>query len=203
MAYDRAVRFLTDFADQAVILPLVLAISIALALQGWRRGALVWLGVVGATFAVMLILKLAFLACTPLSGAADIRSPSGHVAAAAVVAGGLAALVTRRASSILPIAAMAAVVIGLSRLVLGVHSLPEVVVGALVGLAGATVLSRLAGPPPPLRPAPLILVIVLVTALFHGLHLPAEAAIRDTAANAAAYLTVCRPAPEAPAGAAT
>ena len=33
-------RYLTDFADQAVILPLVFATAIALALQGWRRGGI-------------------------------------------------------------------------------------------------------------------------------------------------------------------
>jgi membrane-associated phospholipid phosphatase len=188
------VTFLTDFADQAVILPLVLAVSIALACQGWRRGALVWLGAVGATFAVMLGLKLAFLACSPVFGPMDIRSPSGHVAAATVVAGGLAALLTRRPASILPVAALAASVIGISRLVLGAHSLPEVGLGALVGLAGAAALIRLAGDPPRLRLAPLVPPIVLVFALFHGLHLPAEAAIRHTAFSAARYFDVCRPA---------
>ena len=129
-------RFLTDFADQAVIIPLVLAISIALATQGWRRGAIVWLLAVGATFAAMLALKVAFLACSPLFSPIDIHSPSGHVAAATVVTGGLAALLSGRAANILPIAGLAALVIGISRLVLGAHSLPEVVVGALVGLAG-------------------------------------------------------------------
>lgn len=186
-------RFLTDFADQAVILPLVLAVSIGLASQGWRRGALVWLGVVAATFAVMLSLKMAFLACTPYFGPMDIRSPSGHVAAATVVTGGLAALLTRRVGSILPIAALAAVVIGFSRVVLGAHSLPEVMLGAAVGLAGAVALIRLAGPPPRLRMLPLMLLIVLVTAVFHGLHLPAEAAIRHSALSAAKYFDVCRP----------
>jgi membrane-associated phospholipid phosphatase len=189
------VRFLTDFADQAVILPLVLAISIALATQGWRRGAILWLCVVGVTFGVMLALKVAFLACSPVFGPMDIRSPSGHVAAATVVTGGLAALLTRRAASILPVACLAALVIGISRLVLGAHSLPEVVLGAMVGLAGAAMLMRLAGPPPPLRLIPLTIVIVVVAAIFHGLHLPAEAAIRHTAWSAARYLDVCRPGP--------
>ena len=187
-------RFLTDFADQAVIIPLVLAISIALATQGWRRGAIVWLVAVGATFAAMLALKVAFLACSPLFWPIDIRSPSGHVAAATIVTGGLAALLSGRAANILPIAALAALVIGVSRLVLGAHSLPEVVVGALVGLAGAALLMRLAGPPPRLRFIPLTLVIVVVTAIFHGFHLPAEAAIRHTAFSAARFLDVCRPA---------
>ncbi|HUB12675.1 MAG TPA: phosphatase PAP2 family protein [Acetobacteraceae bacterium] len=186
-------RFLTDFADQAVMLPVVFAIAVVLALQGWRRGALAWLGVVGVTFTIMLALKIVFLSCPPVFGPTDIRSPSGHVAAATVVAGGLASLLLRRRASILPIAVLAGVVIGLSRLVLGLHSLPEVALGALVGLGGAVALMRLAGPPPVLRISRLLAVVVIVAALFHGLHLPAEAAIRHTALSAARLLAVCQP----------
>jgi membrane-associated phospholipid phosphatase len=186
------VRYLTDFADQAVVLPLVLAIAAALLLQGWRRGALVWLAVVGATLGVMLALKLAFLSCTPVFGPWDVRSPSGHVAAATVVTGGLMALLTRRRTTMLPVALLAATVIGLSRLLLGVHSLPEVAIGAIVGLVGAAALQRLAGPPPRLKAVPLLLTVAVVTAVFHGLHLPAEAAIRHTALSAARFLDVCR-----------
>jgi membrane-associated phospholipid phosphatase len=191
-------RFLTDFADQAVLLPVVLAIALMLTLQGWRRGALAWLAVVGITFALMLVLKLVFLACPPVFGPFDIHSPSGHVAAATVVAGGLAALITHRRASILPIAALAALVIGVSRLVLGMHTLPEVILGGCVGLGGAAALLTLAGPPAGLRPARLVAVVVLVAALFHGMHLPAEAAIRHTAFNAARLFSVCQPAPDAP-----
>ena len=185
--------FLTDFADQAVMLPVVFAIAIVLALQGWRRGALAWLGVVCVTFGLVLVLKLAFLACAGLSDPIDMHSPSGHVAAATVVCGGLAALMTRRRVSILPVALLAAVAIGASRLALGAHSLPEVVLGALIGLAGATALMLFSGPPPALRPARLLAVVVIVAALFHGLHLPAEAAIRHSAFRAARLLAVCRP----------
>jgi membrane-associated phospholipid phosphatase len=190
------VRYLTDFADQAVILPLVLAVAVALAVQGWRRGALIWLIVVGATFAATLTFKVVFLACSPLFGPMDVHSPSGHVAAATVVGGGLAAMIFRQRASILPVALLAAVVIGVSRLVLGMHSFPEVVVGALIGLAGAVAMLRFAGPPPHLRIAPLIAVIVVVAALFHGLHLPAEAAIRHTAFRAAQLIPACRGVPE-------
>ena len=189
-------RYLTDFADQAVILPLVLATAIALAMQGWRRGAVVWLLVVAATFAATLALKLMFLACSPLFGPMDVHSPSGHVAAATVVAGGLAAMLSRRRASILPVAVLAALVIGISRLVLGMHSVPEVVLGALIGLSGAGALLRFAGTPPRFSVAPLATVIVIVAALFHGLHLPAEAAIRHTAFRAAQYIPACRGTPE-------
>ncbi len=188
-------RYLTDFADQAVILPLVLAVAVALAVQGWRRGALVWLVVVTSTFAVTLASKLMFLACSPLFGPMDVHSPSGHVAAATVVSGGLAAMFSRRRASILPAAMLAAIVIGVSRIVLGMHSLPEVVIGASIGLAGAAAFLRLAGPPPQLKLAPLVGVTVLVTVLFHGMHLPAEAAIRHTAFRAAQYIPACRGTP--------
>ena len=189
-------RYLTDFADQAVILPLVLAVAVALAVQGWRRGAFVWLIVVAATFLATLTFKLMFLACSTLFGPMDIHSPSGHVAAATVVAGGLAAMFTRRQTSILPAAVLAAIVIGISRLVLGMHSLPEVVVGALIGLAGAAAQLRFAAPPPRLRVAPLLAVVIVVGTIFHGLHLPAEAAIRHTAFRAAQYIPACRGVPE-------
>nr|WP_294529843.1 phosphatase PAP2 family protein [uncultured Rhodopila sp.] len=190
-------RYLTDFADQAVILPLVFAVAIALAVQGWRRGAITWLIVVISTFAATLAFKLMFLACSPVFGPMDIHSPSGHVASATVVTGGLAVLLTRRRVSILPAAILAALVIGLSRLVLGMHSLPEVVVGALIGLAGAAALLRFAGrPPPDLHILPLAAVVVVVAGIFHGLHLPAEAAIRHTAFRAAQYIPACRGTPE-------
>jgi membrane-associated phospholipid phosphatase len=190
------VRYLTDFADQAVILPLVLAVAVALAVQGWRRGAFVWLIVVASVFLATVVGKIMFLACSPLFGPVDIHSPSGHVAAATVVTGGLAAMLTRRRASILPAAVLAAVVIGMSRLVLGMHSLPEVIIGAMIGLAGAVALLRFAGPPPPrLRVAPLLLVVVVVAAVFHGWHLPAEAAIRHTAFRAAQFIPACRETP--------
>ncbi len=188
-------KYLTDFADQAVILPLVLAVAVALAVQGWRRGAFVWLVVVAATLLATLAFKLMFLACSPLFGPMDVHSPSGHVAAATVVCGGLAAMLTRHRASMLPVALLAATVIGISRVVLGMHSFSEVVVGALIGLLGAAALLRFAGSPPRLKVAPLIAVIVIMAAFFHGMHLPAEAAIRHGAFRAAQFIPACRGTP--------
>jgi membrane-associated phospholipid phosphatase len=192
------VRFLTDFADQAVMLPLILAVAIMLASQGWRRGALVWLLVVASTFLATLAMKLVFLSCSPVFAPWHVNSPSGHVAAATVVTGGLAVLLTRRRASILPAAIAAAVAIGVSRLVLHAHSFPEVGIGAAIGLCGAELLIRFAGPPPRLRPVPLFAVVAVVALLFHGMHLPAEAAIRDTAHSAAWFIPACRGGAEMP-----
>jgi membrane-associated phospholipid phosphatase len=189
------VNYLTDFADQAVILPMVFAVAIVLAAQGWRNGALTWLVVVAGTFAATLAFKLVFLSCSPVFGPLDIHSPSGHVAAAAVVTGGLGAMLTHRRTTILPAAVLAATVIGISRLVLGDHTLPEVLFGALIGLTGAAALLRFAGPPPKLRLTPLVLIILVVATVFHGLHMPAEAAIRHTALRLTAFIPACRGTP--------
>lgn len=180
--------FVTDFADQAVILPLALATAIVLALAGWRRGAIVWSLAVGGTLATMLVLKLASAACGHLLPIAGLRSPSGHTAAAGAVYGGLLAIVAERLSGhtrwTLPCALGVAVAIGLSRLSLGVHTVPEVVVGGTVGTCGALLLTWQGGlPPPGLRLAPLALLALLVMAAFHGLHLPIEVALRHDARN--------------------
>ncbi len=185
--------FLTDFADQAVILPIVLAVGVALFAQGWRRGAGAWVLVVVVTFATMLALKLVFLACSASLGTSGIHTPSGHVASAAVVAGGLAAVLLRRRSAVLGMAALAAIVIGLSRLALGVHSPAEVIIGAAVGLAGALALPLLAGPTPRGLDGRRIAVIAMaVVVIFHGMHLPAEAHIRSSAWRFAHILAVCQ-----------
>ena len=182
-------RFVTDFADQAVVLPVVAAIGIALLAQGWWRGAAAWVGASAGTFGIMLLLKLVFIAC-PVS---DLRTPSGHVAAATVVAGGLAALLMRRPQPALFVAVVAAVVIGISRLALGAHSTTEVAVGAGVGLAGALTLIGLSGPTPANMSARRVATVAVMIALvFHGLHLPAEAHIRSTAWRISQMLGVCQ-----------
>ena len=174
-------NFLTDFADQAVVLPLVLAVALVLALQRWPRGALAWLAAIAGTFSVMLILKLLFLGCTAIFGPAALHSPSGHVAAAIVVCGGLAAIYGGSRRTVAIVVGIAAVVIGLTRVGLNKHSWPEVALGAAIGLFGALTFARLAGPPPVLRLRPLLLTAAFVLALFHGRHLEAEVAIRRAA----------------------
>jgi hypothetical protein len=76
---------------------------------------------------------------------------------------------------------------------LGAHSLPEVMLGAAVGLAGALALQFLAGRPPPNLDVRRIIVIgVAIVLVFRGLHFPAEAHIRATAFRFAKALAVCQ-----------
>jgi membrane-associated phospholipid phosphatase len=184
--------FLTDFADQAVMVPLMLAVAITLLAQGWQRGAAAWVAVVCATFGVTLGLKLLFIPCSDALDMPTLHTPSGHVAAATVVVGGLAVLLLGRGPAVL-VALATAALIGTTRLVLGEHTGLEVAVGAIVGLAGVAALIRLAGA----RPATVdvrrvVLIAVLVAVVFHGLHMPAEAHIRGAAWRLAQFLKVCR-----------
>ena len=182
----------TDFGDQAVVLPLAVGIALMFALSGWRRGALAWAAAIGGTLALVLFLKLRFLACDHLLLEARLRNPSGHTAAAAAVYGGLVATVMRSIWNIkrwaLPctvaIAVPLAVVIGASRLILDLHSMAEVVVGGAIGVGGAVSFIVLAGPPShAVRMSRVVVMGLLVIALLYGLRMPAEAAIKSVAAN--------------------
>jgi membrane-associated phospholipid phosphatase len=184
--------FLTDFADQAVALPIVAAVALFLAFRGWWRGALAWLGAIGATLGIILLLKVIFLGCEPVFAPWRLSSPSGHTATAAVVLGGLVALLTGRPFAVLLTALLAALAIGTSRLELGYHSTAEVVLGAVVGVAGALVLCWLAGPPPARRPVSLLAIAAVVAVLLHGVRLPAEDAIRRVSNGLLDFVPACR-----------
>lgn len=175
-------HFVTAFADEALLLPLAACVVLGFATSGWRRGALGWGTAVAATLLVMLVLKLAFIPCGHLL-LAGLRSPSGHTAASAAVYGSLIGIwIRNRGGSALwtiPAALLFAFVIGGSRLALHVHSPIEVVIGGIIGLAGATSAVVLAGPPPAgFRFRSIVLAMLVVIVIFHGLRLPAEAEIR-------------------------
>jgi membrane-associated phospholipid phosphatase len=176
-----AADFVTDFADQAVLLPLALAMGPLLAYAGWRQGAFASVIAIPATLAVMLVMKLTLATCGHLLPGV-LHSPSGHTAAAGAIYGSLLAIIARRASGrpgwTLPCAMIVVLVIGASRLVLGVHTFSDVVIGGLVGILGAMAFARLAGQPPAsLRLRPIAVVVLLVIVILHGTRLRAEAAI--------------------------
>jgi hypothetical protein len=154
--------------------------------------------VTAVTLAAVVVAKLGFLACRPVFGPWEIQSPSGHVAAASVVAGGLVALLTGRCMLSLGAAVSAAMIVGVSRLVLGAHSVPEVLIGSVLGVAGTAAVSHFAGPPQVRRPVILLAVTVLVALLLHGVHLPAEAAIRHGAHHMLDFVPACRADPDRP-----
>jgi membrane-associated phospholipid phosphatase len=172
-------RFLTDFADLGLLLPLAVCVGVGLAIAGWPRGALAWAVALGATLGLMLALKLAFLGC----GSAHALSPSGHTAAGTAFYGGIAALWLRRwlgpwLAALLAGGSVAAL-IGMTRLALHAHVPIEVVMGALVGISGILLLLRGAGPPPArLRVTWLVPAALVIAFMLHGVELQAEPRLR-------------------------
>ena len=190
--------FLTDFADLAVVLPLAVAVAVALLVAGWPRGAMAWTVAVPATLLAVLAAKLTVAACGSLLPLHGLRSPSGHTASAAVVYGGLLSLLLpepprglRRPFAALLLAGLFAILFGGSRLALHVHTRADVVAGAALGVAGALALARLAGPRPAgLRVAIPLAAALAVVLLFHGEHLRAEDQI-DRVSHMVWPLTLC------------
>jgi membrane-associated phospholipid phosphatase len=181
------VSFVTDFADQAVLLPLVLMVALALAAAGWRRGAGAWILVVVTMLAVILAGKVIAYACAgTLLLDTGLKSPSGHTASAAVVYGGLCSLLApvrwRPRVLALGAAALVAFVIGMTRLALHAHTQVDVLVGAVIGIAGAVLLAHLAGERPAgMRRVGPLAVAIGVVIVFHGARLEAESKIQSLA----------------------
>jgi membrane-associated phospholipid phosphatase len=187
---------LTDFCDQAVILPLAVILAFTWAASGWRRGTIAWCVVVPGTLGVVLLAKLALLSCGAHLPGWDLQSPSGHTASAAVVYGGVLALLAPRRWQRLfvwcgPI--VVAAVIGVTRVGLRKHTIADATVGGLIGVAGAWLMVRLAGPRPRLSPHALaVLGAALATAImFHGTRLNTEYRILEVS-RVVWPLTLCR-----------
>jgi membrane-associated phospholipid phosphatase len=183
--------FLTDFADLGLLLPLAGLVALSLALLGRRQEAFAWSLAVTGTLGTMLLLKLLLFTWTGRYEGPGLSNPSGHTAAGIVVYAGLLSLLGERVLPRLPLAVLAAAGIGLlvgfTRLSLEVHTLPDVLVGGAVGLAGVLSLAWLAGPRRPAAPLRGRVVIALVALLgilaFHGQHLWAEGELRGIAAE--------------------
>lgn len=179
--------FVTNFADQAVMIPLAIAVALGFAAAGWYRGALAWSGALACTWVSILLLKLACLLCGSL-WVEGLHSPSGHTASAAAAAGGFCGLIVRRRGGdwrwTIPISVGFALAIGLSRLTLHLHTRLDVLVAGVIGVLGAMIVVVLAGPPPTkLRLSPTITALAVMIPLLHGSQAPAEAAIQRIAAS--------------------
>jgi membrane-associated phospholipid phosphatase len=194
---DRVLAFLTDFADQAVILPVLLTVSLVLSLQRRWRVAAAWLIAIPGVLGVLLMLKISVYACGWLLPAFGpdrwaLKSPSGHTASAAATYGAIVALTAARTkpAAVSPMltaflaAVLLALAVGVTRVQLGAHSLSEVIVAAGIGTLGAVAFVVIAGRHMTERSgAPVIAGAVVMVLLFHGHHLPVEGTLQRNAAQ--------------------
>jgi membrane-associated phospholipid phosphatase len=172
-------RFLTDFGDSALLLPLSAVVLVWLLATRSMGAALWWLGVLIAFGAIVGSLKMLFFACPP---AVDVRSPSGHAGFSMFVYGSIAAIVAmQRRSPLTRAAIMAAAIalvvgIAMSRVILHMHSSTETLIGFLIGAAAVGVFFFGYQRTTPNRRlmSPLLFAVVLTAAIFHGARLNAE-----------------------------
>jgi membrane-associated phospholipid phosphatase len=182
-------QWLTDLADQAVALPVLLVVGMMLGLERRWSQAACWFAAIVPVLAVVGAVKSLAYACAwlwPLldPDRLDVRSPSGHTASAAVLYGSLAGLLAIRSRRVRAITLLAAAAsgatIGLTRIALATHSAAEVALGLAAGLAGALAFAFLVHRQRDRRlPTAALASAFLVIAIQHGHHLGAEQVIQD------------------------
>jgi membrane-associated phospholipid phosphatase len=137
------------YGGPAVLIPAGLLAAVAFLMKGWRRGALLTLVLLSGAGLLNGLLKFSFARVRPTSyfdyplpGSPSF--PSGHALYAAGVFGGLAVLLTARMENRLHqflvwlIAVSLILLVGLSRVYLGVHYPSDVLAGYAIGVIWVT-----------------------------------------------------------------
>jgi membrane-associated phospholipid phosphatase len=181
-------EFLTDFGDSAITVPLSLVTFAFLLALSQRRLAISWgITILGCASAVGA-LKILFAPCDHRLAFTALVSPSGHATMTTVVYGSLTLLLSSSLPrsfrmSLAVAATLLVAAIAVSRFVLGAHDVSEVMVGLAIGLAGLAGFRRVL-----LAQGPVVLPVMwlaggatVVIAMFHGIRLPIEHAVRALA----------------------
>ncbi len=191
-------KFITDFGDSAVTLPITLVSLIYLVLLHRRYTALALLGATGACAVTIAFLKLLFRSCVHQLAETTITSPSGHTAMSLVVYGSLAVLTTKRLphrsrTLVFSLVGIGVVAIAVSRLALAAHNIAEVFVGFIIGLLSVAgfywALRR--DPPLDLHLRWLAMTGLAVIAATHGINLPIEGILRAIAGTLRGNIPGC------------
>jgi membrane-associated phospholipid phosphatase len=187
-------QFVSDIGDASVLMAVTVCGLGYLIVKGARREALALAASLMLTAVLITLLKLGFISCG--HGWLGIRSPSGHTSMSIAVFGFYAVLLGRAAKPpaqiiIAGAAIVLLIMIAVSRLALGYHTIGEVIVG---GFAGLTVLlgvfvwlrqqdSHIVR----YGSLPLCWLLLLSVTMLHGYRLPAE----DAISRAAFYIPFC------------
>lgn len=193
-------HFVTRFGDQTVVVPFIFLVAVVLIAAGARREAFYWCMAMFLALFGALVAKIIFLPCSHLFPGLNLRSPSGHTAAAVAAYGGFAMLWVKFSQDrLLRAVFISAAIIGcfgiaVSRVLIKVHTAPEVLLGGLIGLAAPALIMRMQPPEnePVLRPTLLLLFVPLaIVVLLPGVSLPIESAIDRMSVHLMAWLGLC------------
>lgn len=197
--FYQLVQFITDFGDAAILLPISFVVFLGLAVGRAYRVAGAWALAILFCIVSMVALKLTFRTCGGVWTGDAVISPSGHTAFSTTVYGGLAGLVAIRTARpwlrvLAPVLAAAGIAsIGVSRLVLKVHTPDEVLIGWTVGAVWVGMLCALSWRTPvPRRALAAVLCLVLVLVfLLHGDHTAIEALLVQAAELLHRRFSIC------------
>ncbi|HEX3954281.1 MAG TPA: phosphatase PAP2 family protein [Stellaceae bacterium] len=181
-------RFVTDFGDTAVTVPLAIVMTGFLVAARQPRLALGWALTVGGCAGAIGALKIVMFACGRPLADAGLSSPSGHTAISIAVYGGFGILIGATQAQpwrdiVIASGLLLALGIAVSRTVLGFHSVVEVVVGFTVGTAAlGCIIAIVARYRPQRLPLGWLAASLVIVALwFHGQRWPAEEALHHLA----------------------
>jgi membrane-associated phospholipid phosphatase len=184
--YQQAVVAITDLGDSALLIPASLLLACHLVWRGEASRARSFVLAIAICVSATIIAKLSFLIGSHCL-ASNIHSPSGHTSFSTTFYGCCAALTAsddapqRRRFAWAAAAALIAA-IAVSRILLGAHSVAEVAVGTIIGIACVGLFLGLA---PKARLASGLLRVgigfVVLVILVQGAHMTLEPILRDIA----------------------
>jgi len=200
--HDTVLYAITDLGDSALMLPLAVALAVALWSQQSGAAALTWLGTLLPGLAAITALKLAGHTCEAALANPSLVSPSGHAAFATMVYGSAGVIAARHLGGVargLAVAVPAGVIaaVAATRLLLGLHSGLEVAIGLTIGAISVALFAQRYRTLPPAafrsrRAGMLLAGAVLLLVALHGERLHAEELIRTIALGLRSQVSVCR-----------
>jgi len=174
---------ITRLGDSIVLGSLSVVLSVYLLMLGYKREPLAIILSFVVPASIIGTLKIAFYTChTNLWG---IVSPSGHAAISIGVLGVSAVILSKICTglwhTILPAAlVLLALVIAISRTILGMHTDGDVVIGGLIGVTVVFAIAKIilggrkATPHKKIHPLIICLLVMIVLGMFYGIKLPSE-----------------------------
>lgn len=177
-------RWITNFGDTGVVLPLAVLLVCVLLYAESPRAAWLFARAMLGCVAVMTVLKIVFIACGQHFGL-GITSPSGHASLTTMFYGALAVVVWAQPRPVLrmlavSLTALLVLLVAVSRVLLHAHVPQEVLLGLLVGSVSLACFARpyLTMPHPVIRLRRVGVVLGAAFLISYGTVLPAEQMLR-------------------------
>lgn len=158
---------ITHLGASGLLLPIIALLAVALWQTGQQASLRFWLAGIAIAVFLTLASKIAFMGWGIGLRALDFTGISGHTVLATAVLPMLFAVAARNVRLGLAMGGLGAVLVGISRLVLNMHSLSEVLAGWALGALVVWIATRAwrADAPTPriARAAPLLLLLAIDT----------------------------------------